>query len=99
MKDHGHRYAGMPGFTPLNARRFGAIFNPPSPSLPPPPPPPPVIDDPAVGDPAVEEARRKRRLVEARRRGRRATILTSAAGDESPVAVNRPRLRRLLGGD
>ena len=93
MKDHGHRYAGMPGFSPRNARRFGAIFNPPSPSLPPPPPPPPTADD-----PAVEEARRKRRLAEARRRGRQATILTGSAGDENPVAVNRPRLRRLLGG-
>lgn len=94
MKSHGHRYAGNICFTPRNARRFGAIFSPSSPSLPPAPPPPPTQDD-----PAVEEARRKRRLVEARRRGRQATILTGGAGDESPATVNRPGLRRLLGGD
>mgnify|MGYP003628757516 FL=1 len=93
MKSHGHRYAGDARFTPRNGRRFGSIFSPPSPSLPPPAPPPPTVDD-----PSVEEARRKRRLVEARRRGRQATILTSGTGDESTATVNRPGLRRLLGG-
>ena len=93
MKTHGHRYAGNIFFTPRNGRRFGAIFSPPSPSLPPKPAAPPAIDD-----PAVEEARRKRRLVEARRRGRQATVLTGGAGDESPATVNRPGIRRLLGG-
>lgn len=94
MKPHGHRYAGLVRIEPRNARRFGAIFSPPSPSLPPPPPPSPTEDD-----PAVEEARRQRRLAEARRRGRQATILTGGSGDESPASVNRPRLRRLLGGE
>lgn len=93
MNRHGHRYAGIPGFSPRNARRFGAVFSPASPSLPPPPPPPPTIED-----PAVEEARRKRRLAEARRRGRQATILTGASGEDRPATVNRPQLRRLLGG-
>ncbi len=93
MTSHGHRYAGDVRFTPRNDRRYGAIFNPPSPSLPPPPAPPPTVDD-----PAVEEARRKRRLAEARRRGRQATILTGGTGDESAATVSRPGLRRLLGG-
>lgn len=93
MRSHGHRYAGNFCFTPRNTRRFGSIFSPASPALPPDPPAPPM-----VGDPAVEEARRKRRLVEARRRGRQATILTGGAGDESTATVNRPGLRRLLGG-
>lgn len=93
MKSHGHRYAGAHEFLPRNARRFGAIFSPPSPSLPPLAPTLPELDD-----PAIEEARRKRRLVEARRRGRQATILTGASGDESQALINRPGLRRLLGG-
>lgn len=104
MKPHTHRYAGLPAFAPRNARRFGSIFNPPSPPppappppppAPPPAPPPPILDE---DQPEVIEARRQRRLAEARRRGRAATILTGGQGDQTPVTVNRPGLRSFLGG-
>ena len=93
MKPHGHRYAGAPAFAPKNRRRFASIFSPPSPPALPTVPPPPEPDD-----PEVEDARRKQRLAEARRRGRQATIITGGSGDETPASVNRPQLRRLLGG-
>lgn len=70
---------------------MGALFS--SPKPPPPPPPLPKLDD-----PAIEEARRKRRLSELKRSGRRSTILTGGAGDITEANIEKPELRKTLGG-